>query len=80
MGQRILDAVIKQQDLFHAMHDTQNALLGTLYNEMALVIKDEHTNTRRAIADKTSLSIQTEHATTRREIIQEIRVRHPSGH
>lgn len=80
VGQKILDAIVEQQDVFHVMHDTQSAFIGTLHDEMALRIKDEHTTTRRAIVDETALSIQAEHEITRQKIIQEIRVRWLSGH
>lgn len=76
MGRGILDAVVKQQDVFSGLNDTQSAVIGTLHNEMAFQVKEEHQNTQRTIIDGAALSIQAEHAITRREIIQEIRVSH----
>ena len=73
--QRVLDAIIKQQDVFTAVYNTQIALMGTLHSEVVLKVKDEHTITRREIIGATTSNIQAEHATTRREIIREIRVR-----
>lgn len=49
VGQGIVDAIIKQQDVFHIMHDMQNAFLGTLHNETASNIQAEHAITRREI-------------------------------
>ena len=73
--QRVFNAVIKQQDVFKAMHDMQIALMGTLYSKMVLRAKDEHTITYREIIGETALNIQAEHAITCHEVIQEIGVR-----
>jgi hypothetical protein len=72
--QRVLDAIVKQQDVFKAVHDTQIALLGTLHSETVLRAKDEHATTRREIIGETAFNIQAEHAITRK-MIREIRVR-----
>jgi len=76
--QGVLNAIVKQQDVFEAMHNMQITLMGTLHSEMVLRVKDEHAITRREIIGETALNIQAEHAITRREIIQEIQVRPPS--
>ena len=72
--QRVLDAVVKQQDVFKAVHNTQIALMGTLHGKTILRVKDEHETTRREIIGETALNIQAEHAITRR-LIHDIRVR-----
>jgi len=72
--QGVLKAIVKQQDVFIAVHDTQSALLRTLHSEMVLRVKDEHATTRREVIGKTAFNIQTEHAITR-NMIQDIRVR-----
>ena len=73
--QGVLNAIVKQQDVFGAVHDTQIALMVTLHSEVVSRVKDEHAITRREIVGATALNIQAEHAITRREIIQEIWVR-----
>jgi hypothetical protein len=71
----VVDAIVKQQDVFKAVHDTQIALMGTLHNEMLSKAENEHTTTRREIIGEAVSNIQAEHAITRQTIIQEIRVR-----
>ncbi|KAF2183820.1 hypothetical protein K469DRAFT_710189 [Zopfia rhizophila CBS 207.26] len=73
-AQGVLDAIVKQQDVFKAVHNTQIALMGTLQSETVLRVKDEHATTRREIIRETALNIQAEHAITRK-IIQETRQR-----
>ena len=73
--QGVLDAIIKQQDIFKAVHDTQITLMGALHSKVVLRVKDKHTITRREIIRATASNIQTEHAITRHKIIQEIWVR-----
>ncbi|KAF2175016.1 hypothetical protein K469DRAFT_756484 [Zopfia rhizophila CBS 207.26] len=43
--QEILDAIIKQQDVFKAVHDTQSAQIRTLHSKMVLRVKNEHVTT-----------------------------------
>ena len=47
--QKIVDAIVTQQDIFHAVHDTQITLIRALHGETVLNIQDEHATTRREI-------------------------------
>jgi hypothetical protein len=49
--QKIIDAIIQQQDVFEAAHDTQIALMGTIHRDTISMIQDEHAITRREIRD-----------------------------
>lgn len=70
----VLDAIVRQQDVFNALYNKQISLMGMLHRETVLSIEDEHTNTRREIIGETAFNIQAEHVITRK-IIQEIWVR-----
>jgi hypothetical protein len=71
----VLDAIIKQHDVFKAVHDAQIDLMKNLHNDTLSRVENEHTTTRREIIGETAFNIQAEHAITRQTIIQEIRVR-----
>src|SRR5277367_1832640 len=45
----IIDAIIQQQDIFEAMHDTQIALMDTIHQDTVSMIQNEHAITRRDI-------------------------------
>jgi acyl CoA:acetate/3-ketoacid CoA transferase beta subunit len=47
--QKIVDAIVTQQDIFYAVHDTQITLIKALHGETVLNIHDEHEITRREI-------------------------------
>ncbi|OCK72799.1 hypothetical protein K432DRAFT_430890, partial [Lepidopterella palustris CBS 459.81] len=72
--QGVISAIVEQQDVFNAVHNTQVALIGTLHSETVLRVKDEHATTRREIIRETALNIQAEHAITRK-LIQEMQQR-----
>ena len=44
---RIVDAIIKQEDVFRTAHNTQITLVGTIHEETISKIQDEHAITRR---------------------------------
>lgn len=46
---RIVDAIIKQEDVFRTAHNTQITLMGTIHEETVSKIQDEHAITRREI-------------------------------
>jgi hypothetical protein len=73
---KIIDAIIQQQDVFEAAHDTQIALMDTIHQDTVSMIQSEHEISRRKIIGETVASIRDEHEITRRDIIRELRVRH----
>src|SRR5271155_265426 len=76
---KIIDAIIQQQDVFEAAHDTQIALMDTIHQDTISEIQNEHAISRHKIIGETVSSIRDEHAITRRDIIRELRVRHLPG-
>jgi hypothetical protein len=74
--QKIIDAIIQQQDVFEAAHDTQIALMDIIHQDTVSMIQNEHAISRRKIIGETVSSIRDEHEITRRDIIRELRVRH----
>src|SRR5947209_8791466 len=46
---KIIDAIIQQQDVFEAAHDTQIALMDTIHQDTVSMIQNEHAITRRDI-------------------------------
>jgi hypothetical protein len=44
--QKIVDAIVTHQDIFHALHDTQITLIRALHGETVLNIQEEHAITR----------------------------------
>jgi hypothetical protein len=76
---KIIDAIIQQQDVFEAAHDTQIALMDTIHQDTVSMIRNEHASSRCKIIGETVSSIRDEHTITRRDIIRELRVRHLSG-
>ncbi|XTI94184.1 hypothetical protein V2W45_1473413 [Cenococcum geophilum] len=46
---RIVDAIIKQEDVFRTAHNTQITLMGTIHEETVSKVQDEHAITRREI-------------------------------
>src|SRR5882762_2131773 len=46
---RIVDAIIKQEDVFRTAHNTQITLMGAIHEETVSKIQDEHAITRREI-------------------------------
>jgi len=46
---RIVDAIIKQEDVFRTAHNTQITLMGTIHEETVSKIQDEHAITRSEI-------------------------------
>jgi hypothetical protein len=76
---KIIDAIIQQQDVFEAAHDTQIALMDTIHKDTVSMIQNEHAISRHKVIGETVSSIRDEHAITRREIIRELRVRRLPG-
>lgn len=74
--QSLIDAILKQQDVFEAVHDAQVTEMKKLHGEMVLRVKNEHATTRNEIIEATALNNQTEHEITR-QIIQEVWVSLP---
>jgi hypothetical protein len=70
----VLDTIVRQQDVFNAMHNKQIFLMGTLHSETLLGIKDEHATTRHEIISETAFNIQAGHALTCK-MVREIWVR-----
>ncbi len=70
----VLDAIVRQQDVFSAMHKKQISLMGTSHSETLLSIKDEHTTTRHEIISETPFNIQAGNALTRK-MVREVWVR-----
>jgi hypothetical protein len=46
---KVVDAIIKQEDVFLAAHDAQLSLMRTLYNDTVTKIVDQHEITRHEI-------------------------------
>ena len=46
---KIIDAIIRQQDIFEAAHDTQIALMDTIHQDTVSMIQNEHAISRRDI-------------------------------
>ena len=74
--QSLIDAILKQQDVFEAVHDAQVTEMKKLHGEMVLRVKNEHATTRNEIIEAMALNNQTEHEITR-QIIQEVWVSVP---
>ena len=74
--QSLVNAILKQQDVFEAVHDAQVAEMKKLHGEMVLRVKNEHATTRNEIIEATALNNQAEHEITR-QIIQEVWVSVP---
>jgi hypothetical protein len=47
--QKVVDAIIKQEDVFLAAHDAQLSLMRTLHNDTVTEIVDQHEITRHEI-------------------------------
>jgi hypothetical protein len=46
---KVVDAIIKQEDIFLAAHDTQLSLMRTLHNDTVTKIVDQHEITRHEV-------------------------------
>ena len=55
--QRVIDAIVQQQNVFQVAHDTQVALMGTIHKETVSKIQDEHVITRREIIQEIRVSL-----------------------
>jgi hypothetical protein len=60
----IVDAIVKQQDIFHAAHDTQLTLMRTLHEETAVNVSDEHKTTRHEIIREIRVRLRSSSLTT----------------
>jgi hypothetical protein len=71
--QGILDAILKHQDVFEAVYETQVATIRALHNEVVSRVENEHTTTRLKVIRETALIIQDEHVRTH-NVLQDIQV------
>jgi hypothetical protein len=71
--QGILDAILKHQDVFEAVCETQAATIRTLHNEVLSRIDAEHTTTRLKVIRETAFIIEDEHVRTH-NVLQDIQV------
>ena len=55
--QRVIDAIVQQQNVFQVAYDTQVALMGTIHKETVSKIQDEHVITRREIIQEIRVSL-----------------------
>lgn len=64
--QKIVDAIVTQQDIFSALHDTKVTLIRALHKETVLNIQDEHAITRHEIIQeiRVRLLFRSSHDTT----------------
>jgi hypothetical protein len=71
--QGILDAILKHQDVFEAVCETQAATIRTFHNEILSRVETEHTTTRLEVIRETALIIEDEHVRTH-NVLQDIQV------
>ncbi|KAF2463570.1 uncharacterized protein BDR25DRAFT_362751 [Lindgomyces ingoldianus] len=67
----ILDAILKHQDVFEAVYETQAATIRASHNEVVSRLETEHTTARLEVIRETALIIEDEHVRTR-NVLQEI--------
>ncbi|KAF2473705.1 uncharacterized protein BDR25DRAFT_311904 [Lindgomyces ingoldianus] len=69
----ILDAILKHQDVFEAVYETQAATIRASHNEVVSRLETEHTTARLDVIRETALIIKDEHVRTR-NVLQEIQL------
>lgn len=70
----VLDAVVKQEDIFVGLHNTGVSLMKKMHSETLSRVEREHESTRREIIEATALNIHAESEATRK-LIQDLKVR-----
>lgn len=68
--QNVMDAIIKQQDIFKVTNNAQISLMGRIHKETMAGVKSEHEVTRREIVGETLSVVKGEHKSTRQEVIE----------